>query len=218
MRIVAWNVAHQEFGKTKYEKVLSPEGAFNTRLIVSTERLVNAIVTLKADVAFLNEYHRSTSQQDDEDIQFDGAGYKVARTAVIPRRPEQSRTRDNQTLVAAREPITFLDSASHAPPDCALDNYCHIKNSGTDIVGLRIPAYQGDTRDKDNEDHLIWLERTIKPLVKSRSIILGDVNRDPDDVEQSEFFTRMQDAGWRTIRPLGHPWSFRNRNERKNGK
>jgi endonuclease/exonuclease/phosphatase family metal-dependent hydrolase len=222
MRVIAWNVAHQETGRKQYENVVSESGTI-PRLIVSADRLVGALVAMKADVAFLTEYRRSQSQQDDEDLELARAGFKVERTVVVPRLlPAESKKRDNQTLVAAcqRKPILIVKSAAENAPEYALDNYCHVVRSGVDLVGLRIPAYQGSTKEivAQNETHWQWLDRTLKPLVRSRSIVLGDMNRDPDSPEQSEFFIRMKDAGWQYKRPSGHPWSYRNRNKRKDGR
>jgi hypothetical protein len=184
MRVIAWNVAHQETGRKQYENVVSESGTI-PRLIVSADRLVGALVAMKADVAFLTEYRRSQSQQDDEDLELARAGFKVERTVVVPRLlPAESKKRDNQTLVAAcqRKPILIVKSAAENAPEYALDNYCHVVRSGVDLVGLRIPAYQGSTKEivAQNETHWQWLDRTLKPLVRSRSIVLGDMNRDPD--------------------------------------
>lgn len=214
MRIIAWNVAHQEAGRKKYGDAISK------RLLVPAERLVKALVDLEADLVFLSEYRRSESQQRDEDTQLALAGYRVARTMVIPREsPADRRKRDNQTLVAARqtEPIRIVPSAADNAPEYALDNYCHVVRCGLEVVGLRLPAYEGrrDEVRRQNDAHWKWLNRTLRPLVGGHSIVLGNVNRDPDSSEQSEFFTRMQDAGWRTKRPVGHPWSYRNRSLRK---
>ncbi len=179
---------------------------------------MTALVSLEADVVFLSEYYRSESQQVDEDTQLERAGFKVKRT---PESASHYKEGNNQILVAARQSITLEQSAADKAPDYALDNYCHITLSGVDLIGLRIPAYDEGTKaeiEAQNEAHWEWLDRTLKPLVSGRSIVLGDMNRDPDSVKQSVFFTRMKDAGWQTKRPVGHPWSYRNRNIRRSGK
>jgi len=204
VRIVAWNVGHQEFGVRGKPKW-------------SNKELVDTLETLKADVLFLHEYYRPNEEdQQEEDALLCRAGFEcVQRTPVIQR--DNKRMRDNRTLVASRDrSMQIVKSAADGAPEWALQNYLHVALPGVEIIGLRVPDYR--KVPKGLQAHRVWLDRTLQPLVNGRIIILGDVNADPDSTAkvQKAFFTQMDGSGWRTKTPSGgFPWSYKSRVNRR---
>jgi endonuclease/exonuclease/phosphatase family metal-dependent hydrolase len=179
--IGTWNL-NNRVGKTRFR----PEAA-------------SAIAALRADVVVLTEYY-----PQGHDNAFRAALSDAGWTYLLA-----SKTPDvvaNRILIASRLPLEpfplCLPEFDKQFPSNILS--VTIPAVGIRVIGLRIPAYTG-------KDRLCllrawdWLEVTMARLHDAPTVVLGDLNADPDSppARGGAHFRRILANGWRCPIPFG---------------
>ena len=154
MRIVTWNVNHRTF-----QRKIPPQ-------------MAQALMSLDPDVAVLTEWVPGESRSG---FRADLAGYGLAHqlSSVYVKR-------ENSVLIASRSPLET--GKIFAPPiaPSVPPNALHVKLTeyDLDMLGLRVPDYS--RKPAIRRKCWDWLMEAAKSLVGNSSIIIGDLNTDPD--------------------------------------
>lgn len=186
IRIVSWNLGHQT-----HERPI-PVG------------FLDAVKALSPDVLVLNEYvHGESRAQMTADLKGMGLGI----VSVAPHAPGH-----NQVLIASRSPHSIGDLTGPATTPAATANFLHVVMAGTEVVGMRAPAYKEPEQLSRYWDET---ERLITGTVTRCIIFIGDMNCDPEHPRKAggRALNRLRDAGWQVPKPEGQ-WSFISKNGR----
>lgn len=178
MRILAWNLNHRSL-KKKIPAAL-PEG----------------ILSLGPDVVILTEYVEGPSH---------GGFCDCLKAGGLPVQFRTPGGPDNQVLIASR---TTASQGSLFPPinlSYAASNWLHVRLAEPllEIVGVRVPLYKVA---KDRHSYWDWFELAIPPLLTSASVIIGDLNCDPQSSRGRgpKSLSRLAAQGWQLADPDGH--------------
>lgn len=183
MRLVAWNLGHQTL-----ERPINP-------------RFAEYVEKLSPNVLTLNEYvHGSTR------------GHFIEALAAIGLTQVKVSMRirsNNQVLIASRLPFELGDLVGPDTEDGGgSSNFLHIifPDSGLEVVGIRVPAYE---KKSVLDDYWTKLLALICATKHRRIVFLGDFNADPDTPKSfaGAKLAGLRSHGWQVPAPSGS-WSF----------
>jgi endonuclease/exonuclease/phosphatase family metal-dependent hydrolase/GNAT superfamily N-acetyltransferase len=162
--------------------------------------LGEALISLGADVLFLNEFVDGGPDRDALREQLRDAGYLYFATSTAP-------PRHNQVFAASRLPIEIGDINAPTQPDShAQTNFLHIRLPGSDLdlIGLRAPAYKSAA-----ERRAYWSDLTaiLRGCAERALVVVGDLNLDPFRKASGDSIAFPEAEMFRAVRPDG-PWSF----------
>ena len=185
-RIVSWNLGHQT-----HERPIPPE-------------FLDAIRALSPDVLVLNEYvHGESRAQMTAGLKLMGLG-AVSVSAHVPGQ--------NQVLIASRFPHSIGDLTEPTTTPAAKCNFLHVIVAGTNVVGMRAPAYKDP---KQLAQYWEEAEGLIMHMMARPIVFIGDMNGDPERQKKpgGRALKRLREAGWQIPKPEGE-WSFISKNGR----
>lgn len=177
MKLVTWNVGHR-----KSRKPLVPD-------------LAKALATAKPDVVVLTDFLPDISDKPFTDA-LDKAGLKHRRTS----KPVKAQ---RQVLIASREPLAGGDIECSDMSNATKSNWLHVRTeSGTEIVGFRVPMFQ-----KKGGKHQYWewlINEALPRLIEKPAVLVGDFNAAP----QYRPLLLAVAAGWQLATPSAG-WSHK---------
>ena len=181
VRIISWNLAHQ------------------TRIRLIPERLIWALERLRPDILTLNEYVHDPSR---EAFLNDLASLGLVHTCISER-----YGRNNQILIASKQALKPIEPSPLLLNDgIGESNFLrvHLVESGLELVGIRVPAYQSKQLRCSYWERLVAL---IGTPPGNPVIYIGDLNADKDSKhEGSAYLSELLARGWNIPTPDGS-WS-----------
>jgi endonuclease/exonuclease/phosphatase family metal-dependent hydrolase len=120
-----------------------------------------------------------------------------------------NRQASNTVFVASKLPFDRGAVLDPEPILYADANYMHVRfpTRDLDVIGLRIPSYEGAGR----KVYWKWFEEALKVWHGRRVIFVGDFNADPyrGKDQHDLFMGRLKgDPEWVFPEPIGKGWSF----------
>lgn len=118
--------------------------------------------------------------------------------------------RQNQVLIATREPHDTGDLVPHSIHEAVPPNSLHVvlEQSDVNVLGFRVPAFEKERR-KLKRQTWEWLLETAVRLSDRPAVITGDLNTAPDDPvsECGDCLVHLSRSGWHHARPVtGYSW------------
>ena len=182
VRILAWNVNH----RTRQKAIPADVPA--------------SILSLNPDVVVLTEY-------------VEGRGHsslltELSKVGISTEFHTPFQPGHNQVLVVSRSTSslgTFVPpmALGHAASNCV---HAQFVSPFLNLIGMRVPMYKSSSESRSYWD---WFGPAVGPLLNSRTVIIGDLNTDPQRSKSRGFedLKRLVASGWQLPNPVGE-WSY----------